>query len=219
MRPTVAQAIIGLLLSTTLAGALALPGQVVIAEDPPPTGLALPAPAPQHEDVVRAAPVAPPAAQRSPTASEPERAPVARVPQGGVAGAHHARNQSEPAPAPPPALIEKPAAPPPPQATPPPVAPPPPPAEPAPPPAAEPVEASPPKTKKAKKAKKPKKEKKEKKEKSEPQTTGNAQGDDEDDDARGKDKDKPKDKGKDDQGQAGHDAGHGNRGDENHGRR
>lgn len=105
LRPTVAQAVIGLLLSTTLAGALALPGQVVIAEDPPPGRLALPAPA--EDVVVHAAPVPRPAVHRplprtarAPIAAQvPAAAPVRHE----VSRPQAPRSPTKPAPEPPPA--------------------------------------------------------------------------------------------------------------------
>src|SRR5215207_1385600 len=161
MRPTVAQAIIGLLLSTTLAGALALPGQVVIADDPPPKGLALPAPR-ETQEVVRAAPVPRPPAPGPVSATRTAPVPIVKAADAGVAGAQHGQDRQEPALAPPPAETEEPTPAPPPSAQ----APPPPPVAPPPPPPDEPAEpTSPPPAdttfaqtvKKAKKAKKPKK--------------------------------------------------------------
>jgi hypothetical protein len=86
MRPTVAQALIGLALSSALAGLVALPGQVVVADESPAPGLVLhTSPA---TTVVRAAALPPPV-RKAKQASRPARARTPKV--------------SYPAPAPPPA--------------------------------------------------------------------------------------------------------------------
>jgi hypothetical protein len=205
MRPTVAQALIGLLLSTTLAGALALPGHVVIAEDPPAKGLALEAP--ERQDVVVAAPVRPPA-RRTARVMRPAPVRAIRGTDGALAGLRHAQPRPVPAPPPsPPGKISKPAPPPaapPPQAPPPPplAPPPPPPAEPAPPPPVDSPAEEP--SRKARKAKKAKKPKKAHKRKHEPEMSGPVEpDDDEESEDRGRDKHdrrKGKDKQRHDRG-------------------
>jgi hypothetical protein len=211
MRPTVAQAIIGLLLSTTLAGALALPGQVVIAEDPPPKGLALTAPEDKQE-IVRAAPL--PQVPVTATPGRPAPARIVLTKEGAVAGERHAQSQSQPAPTLP-AETKEPAPAPPPQPPPPPPAsqePPPPVVAPPPPAVAEPTEPvetpgdeSERKTKKAKKPKKAKKAKKPKKAKREPETSAPvAPRDDDEGREHAKGKDKRKDEGDHDRGDRGH---------------